>query len=180
MIIVGEAQIVSGAKLDFAIDLADFLGVRSISSATWATISGLTQVGASSISGTQTIARYTSTSVGSVYTPNVTAVLNTGDEAIFGFRLQVVSRIVVPAILSRAVGAKFTIDELPWDDYILGDSIASRSWSVGSGLSILSGGTTATPTLHATAAGVWYATEHIITASGQEDELAIPIAVRAL
>ncbi len=179
MIIVGEAQIVSGAKLDFSIDWADFLGARTLSSASWATISGLTLVGASSISGTRTIARYTSTNVGSVYTPNVTAVLSTTEELLAGFRLQVVSRIVVQD-LARAVGAKFTVEALPWSDYLDGDTISSRSWSVGSGLSILSGGTTATPKLEATAAGVWYATEHIITASGQEDERSIAVAVRAL
>ncbi len=179
MIIVGEAQIVSGAKLDFSIEWADALGGRSLSSASWATISGLTLVGASSISGTRTIARYTSTNVGSVYTPNVTAVLSTTEELLAGFRLQVVSRIVVQD-LARAVGAKFTVEALPWSDYLDGDTISSRSWSVGSGLSILSGGTTATPKLEATAAGVWYATEHIITASGQEDERSIAVAVRAL
>lgn len=179
MIVVGEAQIISGAKLDFSIEWADALGGRSLSSASWATISGLTLVGASSISGTRTIARYTSTNVGSVYTPNVTAVLSTTEELLAGFRLQVVSRIVVQD-LARAVGAKFTVEALPWSDYLDGDTISSRSWSVGSGLSILSGGTTATPKLEATAAGVWYATEHIITASGQEDERSIAVAVRAL
>mgnify|MGYP000999393477 FL=1 len=179
MIVVGEAQIISGAKLDFSIEWADALGGRSLSSASWATISGLTLVGASSISGTRTIARYTSTNVGSVYTPNVTAVLSTTEELLAGFRLQVVGRIVVQD-LARAVGAKFTVDALPWSEYLDGDTISSRSWSVGSGLSILSGGTTATPTIEATAAGVWYATEHIITASGQEDERSIAVAVRAL
>ena len=149
MIVVGEAQIISGAKLDFSIEWADALGGRSLSSASWATISGLTLVGASSISGTRTIARYTSTNVGSVYTPNVTAVLSTTEELLAGFRLQVVSRIVVQD-LARAVGAKFTVDALPWSDYLDGDTISSRSWSVGSGLSILSGGTTATPTIEAT------------------------------
>lgn len=179
MIIVGEAQMVSGAKLDFSIDWAAVLGARTISSATWATISGLTLVGASSISGTRTQARYTSTNVGAVYTPNVTAVLSTTEELIAGFRLQIVSRIVVQD-LARAVGAKFTVDALPWADYLGSDTISSRLWSVGSGLTILSGATTATPRLHATAAGVWYATEHIITASGQEDERSIAVAVRAL
>lgn len=179
MIIVGEAQIVSGAKLDFAIDWAAALGARTISSAAWATISGLTLVGASSISGARTLARYTSTNVGAVYVPNVTATLNTTEELIAGFRLQVVSRIVVQDI-ARAVGAKFTVDALPWSDYLSGDTIATRSWAVGTGLAILSGGTTATPRLQATAAGAWYATEHIITASGQEDERSIAIAVRAL
>ena len=179
MIIVGEAQIVSGAKLDFSIDWADFLGARTLSGATsWATISGLTLVGASSISGTRTIVRLTSSTLG-VYLPHVTAVLDTTEELLAGFRLQVVSRIVVQD-LARAVGAKFTVEALPWSDYLDGDTISSRSWSVGSGLSILSGGTTATPKLHATAAGVWYATEHIITASGQEDERSIAVAVRAL
>ena len=177
MIIVGEAQMVSGAKLDFAIDWADVLGARTISSAAWATISGLT-VSASSVSGTETIVRLTSSTLG-VYHPNVTAVLSTAEELLAGFRLQVVSRIVVQD-LARAVGAKFTVDALPWADYLDGDAISSRSWSVGSGLSILSGGMTATPKLHATAAGVWYATEHIITASGQEDERSIAVAVRSL
>lgn len=177
MIIVGEAQMVSGAKLDFAIDWADALGARTISSAAWATISGLT-VSASSVSGTETIARITSSTLG-VYHPNVTAVLSTAEELLAGFRLQVVSRIVVQD-LARAVGAKFTIDALPWSEYLDGDTISSRSWSVDSGLSILSGGTTATPKLQSTAAGVWYATEHIITASGQEDERSIAVAVRAL
>lgn len=181
MILVGEAQMVSGAKLDFAIDWSAFLGARTISSATWATISGLTQVGASSISSgnTRTNVRYTSTSVGSVYVPNVTAVLSTGDKALAGIRLQIVTRIVVQD-LARAVGAEFTIDALPWTDYIGSDTIASRSWAVGSGLTVLSGGTTATPKIQATAAGVWYATEHIITSSGQEDERSIAVAVRAL
>lgn len=178
MIVVGEAQIVSGAKLDFAIDWADFLGARTLSSALWATISGLTQVSAS-VSGSRTQVRYTSTNVGTVYTPNVTAVLSTTEELIAGFRLQIVPRIVVQD-LARAVGAKFTVDALPWADYLGGDTISSRSWSVGSGLSILSGGTTATPKLHATTAGVWYATEHIVTASGQEDERSIAVAVRSL
>lgn len=178
MIILGEAQIVSGAKLDFAIDWSAALGVRTISSATWATISGLTASGSSISGGSQTIVRLTSTTLG-VYLPNVTAVLNTTEELIAGFRLQVVSRIIVQD-LARAVGAKFSVDALPWSDYLDGDTISSRSWSVGSGLSILSGGTTATPTLHATAAGVWYATEHIVTASGQEDERSIAVAVRSL
>lgn len=177
MIIVGEAQIVSGAKLDFSIDWADFLGARALSSASWATISGLT-VSADSIATTRTIVRLTSSTLG-VYLPNVTAVLDTAEELLAGFRLQVVSRIVVQD-LARAVGAKFTVDALPWTEYLDGDTIASRSWSVGSGLSILSGGTTATPKLQATAAGVWYATEHIITASGQEDERSIAVAVRSL
>lgn len=178
MILVGEAQMVSGAKLDFSIDWASVLGARTISSATWAVISGLTQVSAS-VSGSRTQVRYTSTNVGTVYTPNVTAVLSTTEELIAGFRLQIVSRIVVQD-LARAVGAKFTVDALPWADYLGSDTISSRSWAVGSGLSILSGGTTATPRLHATTAGVWYATEHIVTASGQEDERSIAVAVRSL
>ncbi|OQA23293.1 MAG: hypothetical protein BWY63_00332 [Chloroflexi bacterium ADurb.Bin360] len=179
MIILGEAQIVSGAKLDFAIDWADVLGARTISSATWATISGLTASG-TSISGANTITnvRLTSSTLG-VYHPNVTAVLSTAEELLAGFRLQVVTRIVVQD-LARAVGAKFTVEALPWSDYLDGDAINSRSWSVGAGLTIASGGTTATPTLHATAAGVWYATEHIITTAGQEDERSIAVAVRAL
>ena len=177
MIIVGEAQMVSGAKLDFAIDWADALGARALSSASWATISGLT-VSADSIATTRTIVRLTSSTLG-VYLPHVTAVLDTTEELLAGFRLQVVSRIVVQD-LARAVGAKFTVEALPWSDYLDGDTISSRSWSVDSGLSIASGGTTATPTIEATAAGVWYATEHIITASGQEDERSIAVAVRAL
>lgn len=171
---------ISGAKLDFSIDWSAALGARTISSATWATISGLTVVGVPTVTGgVRTNVRYTSTSVGSVYTPNVTAVLSTTEELLAGFRLQIVSRIVVQD-LSRAVGAKFSVDALPWSDYLSGDTIASRSWTVGAGLSILSGGTTATPRLQATAAGVWYATEHIITASGQEDERSIAVAVRSL
>ena len=177
MIIVGEAQMVSGAKLDFAIDWADALGARALSSASWATISGLT-VSADSIATTRTIVRLTSSTLG-VYLPNVTAVLDTTEELLAGFRLQVVSRIVVQD-LARAVGAKFTVDALPWAEYLDGDTISSRTWSGGSGLSILAGGTTAPPKLHATAAGVWYATEHIITASGQEDERSIAVAVRSL
>ena len=180
MIVVGEAQIISGAKLDFSIEWADALGGRSLSSASWATISGLTLVGASSISGTRTIARYTSTNVGSVYTPNVTAVLSTTEELLAGFRLQVISRIVVQD-LARAVGAITILDALPWTDYLDGDTIASRSWAAsGAGLTITSGGTTATPKITAVSAGTWYATEHIITTSGQEDERSIAIVVRGL
>lgn len=178
MIVTGEAQMVAGAKLDFAIEWADMLRSRTLSLASWATIAGLTTV-SSSISGTQTVARLTSANVGAVYTPNVTATLSSGEKDTRGIRLQIVARIVVQD-LARAVGAEFTVDALPWSDYLAGDAIASRSWSVGSGLTILSGGTTATPRIQATTAGRWYATEHIVTASAQEDERSILVVVRSV
>ena len=177
MIILAEYQMVSGEKLDFAVDFATFLGARTISSTAWAAISGLTQTAATPTT-TQAGVRITSTTLGT-YLPNVTAVLSTAEEEIRAFRLDVVARIVVQDI-SKAVGAKFKPDALDWTDELGSDTISSRAWSVGAGLSILSGGTTATPMLQATAAGLWYATEHLVCTSGQEHERAIAVSVRGL
>ena len=109
MIILAEYQMVSGEKLDFAVDFATFLGARTISSTAWATISGLTQTAATPTS-TQAGVRITSTTLGT-YLPNVTAVLSTAEEEIRAFRLDVVARIVVQDI-SKAVGAKFKPDAI--------------------------------------------------------------------
>ncbi len=168
---------VSGEKLDFAMDFAALLGARTISSTSWAALSGLTQTAATPTT-TQAGVRITSTTPG-VYLPQVTAVLSTSEEEIRAFRLEVVTRIVVQDLV-KAVGAKFKPDALPWADELDGDPISSRAWGVGAGLSILSGGTTAQPMLQATAAGLWYATEHLVCASGQEHERAIVVAVRGL
>ncbi len=170
-----DAAMVLGAKLDFTIDWGAWLDGRTISSASWAAVSGLTK-NSDTVNGDETRVRYTPSAVG-VYLPSVTVTLNTTEEEVRGLRLHVLTRIVVQD-LAKAIGAKFVIDALPWTDYLDGDTISTRSWSVGAGLSILSGGTTATPKLQATAAGVWYATEHIVTASGQEDERAVVVTVR--
>ena len=99
---------------------------------------------------------------------------------IAAFRLEIVTRIIVQD-LTMAVGAVKILDELPWTPYLDGDTIASRSWSSsGAALTITSGGTTATPKVTAVSAGTWYATEHIVTTSGQEDERSIAIVVRGL
>ena len=179
MIIVGEAQMVAGAKLDFTIDWSERLGGDTLANGSWATISGLTRI-SSSISGDETQVRYTSANVGAVYLPNVTATFGGGDTPIAAFRLEIVSRIVAQD-LALATGAVITLDALPWTPYLDGDTIASRSWSSsGAGLTITSGGTTATPKVTAVSAGTWYATEHIVTTSGQEDERSIAIVVRGL
>ena len=179
MIIVGDAQQVAGAKLDYAIDFAPVLGAATLSSAAWATISGLTNLG-DSTAGTAALVRYTSATAGAVYLANVAATLSTGEIVIAAIRLEIVTRIIVQD-LALAVGAITILDALPWTDYLDGDTIASRSWAAsGAGLTLTSGGTTATPKITAVSAGTWYATEHIITASGQEDERSIAIVVRGL
>ena len=63
MILVGDAQQVAGAKLDYAVDFADVLGAATLSSAAWATISGLTNLG-DSTAGATALVRYTSATVG--------------------------------------------------------------------------------------------------------------------
>ena len=179
MILVGDAQQVAGAKLDYAVDFADVLGAATLSSAAWATISGLTNLG-DSTAGATALVRYTSATVGAIYLANVAATLSTGEIVIAAFRLEIVTRIIVQD-LTMAVGAVKILDELPWTPYLDGDTIASRSWSSsGAGLTITSGGTTATPKVTAVSAGTWYATEHIVTTSGQEDERSIAIVMRGL
>lgn len=179
MILVGDAQQLAGAKLDYAVDFAAVLGAATLASANWATISGLTNLG-DSIAGSEALVRYTSATAGATYLANVAATLSTGEIVIAAFRLEIVTRIIVQD-LAMAVGAVKVLDALPWTDYLDGDTIASRSWAAsGAGLTITSGGTTATPKVTAVSAGTWYATEHIVTTSGQEDERSIAIVVRGL
>lgn len=180
--IVGELQIAAGTKLDLAIDFAPYLDSigATLSSAVWATISGLTNLG-DSVAGSVARVRYTSVNVGAVYLPNVAASLSTGDVSIMAIRLEIVQRIVHGDLVTLIIGATTTLAANDWSNALDGDTIANRSWaSSGAGLTITSGGTTATPKVTAVAAGTWYATEHIVMTSGQEDERSRPIVVRGL
>lgn len=176
-LIVGNAAMVAAAKLDFSLDWATQLGGDTIASASWPAVSGLTQLAASATTTTTTV-RYTGGTLGTRYQPRCHIVRTSGQEDERAFELTIVERIVVLE-LELAYGAIRTIGPIDWTAYLGGDAISSHAWTV-SGLTIVGSSTSATVRVSASASGVYYATDHIVTASGQEDERSILLAVQAL
>ena len=126
MILVGDAQQVAGAKLDYAVDFADVLGAATLSSAAWARSAG---------SQISVIARPVRRRLSATRARrSARSPWRTWRDAqhrrivIAAFRLEIVTRIIVQD-LTMAVGAVKILDELPWTPYLDGDTIASRSWS---------------------------------------------------
>lgn len=179
-LIVGDAAMVAAAKLDFQINWASQLGGATITLATWPAISGLTQVSAANTTTTTTV-RYTGGAVGTRYQPRVHITRSDGLEDERAFNLTIVPQIVVLE-LELPLSAIRTVGPIDWTSYLNGDTISTHAWSVSpaSGLSIIGAATGATVKLSATAEGVSFVTDHIVTASGQEDERSIQVVVKAL
>lgn len=176
-LIVGNAAMVAAAKLDFALDWAAQLGGDPIASASWPAVSGLTQIAASNTTTTTTV-RYTGGAAGTRYQPRCHIVRSSGQEDERAFELSIVERIVVLE-LELAYGAIRDIGPIDWTAYLGGDAISTHAWTA-TGLTIVGSTTGATVRVSATASGVFYATDHSVTASGQEDERSILLAVQAL
>lgn len=163
MLTVPEIQLVPASKRDIALAFAD-LGV--ISAAAWSSLSPLTEIASTFDDDSATIRLGAASGVpGTLYRPIVT-ITHAGGTWVQPIHVTVLARIIV-AELVLAVGTVLTIGPIDWSEIIGDDPIASRVWSVSG--SVTGASTSATIAI-TVAAGLGYATEHIVTASGQEDE----------
>ena len=163
MLTVPEIQMTPASELDIALDFAD-LGI--ISAAAWGGLSPLTEISSTFDDTSATIRLGAASGVaGTLYRPTVT-LTHAGGTWVQPIHVTVLARIVV-AELQLAAGTVITIGPIAWSEIIGDDPIASRVWSVSG--SVTGASTSATIAI-TVAAGLGYATEHIVTASGQEDE----------
>ena len=85
------------------------------------------------------------------------------------------------AVFTKDLAAKLDY-EIDWSDWLVGDTIATSTWSVPAGLTqVTSSNTSVTTTIRlsgGTHGSDYECLNHIVTASGQEDERAILIEVR--
>jgi hypothetical protein len=175
--LAGEITKVPTAVVDIGMDVAALLGA-SVIDALNVTASGVA-VDDSDFDGADVFARI-SGGTADVLT-HVAFQVTRADALIFTryIAVKVVARLVV-ATTQKAPADIIQLPATDWSEVLASDTIASRSWS-GGGLTIASGGTTATPTLSGGVAGQDYdATETITTAGGQTDARVHVIQVRTL
>ncbi len=163
MLTVPEIQLVPASKRDIELAFAS-LGV--ISDADWSGLSPLTEIASTFDDDSVTIRLGAASGVaGTLYRPAVT-ITHADGVWVQPIHVTVLARIIV-AELELAVGTVITLGPIDWSEIIGDDTIASRTWSVSGSVS---GSSTASTITITVAAGLGYATEHIVTASGQEDE----------
>lgn len=165
---------VQAAILDYRLDWSAWLGGDTISTASW-TVTGATKVTENSTTTTATV-RISGGTPGVAATAKCTITTAAGLVEVRSIELAIVARLEAKQI-AKAPGATMAIPAPTWD--VGSDSISSYAWSVASGLTIASGGSTATVKISGGTVGADYAlTCHIVTSGGQEDERVISVQVR--
>jgi hypothetical protein len=176
-LLTGELTKVPTAVLDISVDVSALLGVSTIASISVSS-AGVT-VASSSYLGATVSARISGGAADTI--TSIAFQVTRADGLVFTryVAVKVVARLVV-ATTQKAPNDIIQLPATDWSEVLGSDTIASRSWS-GGGLTIASGGTTATPTLSGGVAGQDYdATETITTAGGQTDARVHVIQVRTL
>ncbi len=168
---------VQGATLDYRFDWSALLGTDTIDSVSW-TVSGVT-AGATSNTTTTATQRVSGGSVGTAASIKCHIVTTAGYEDERTLALTIVPSVEAKAI-QKAPGAIIAVPAPTWTD--LGtDTVSSYSWAVASGITIASGGSSATVVISGGTAGNDYAaTCTMTTTAGQIDVRVVTIQVREL
>ncbi len=166
---------VASAILDYQINWATWLGTDTISTADWV-VTGATE-GTNGTTTTTATVRVSAGTAGSTATLKCTITTAAGLIEVRSIELAIVASIQATQVL-KAPGATMAIPAPTWSD-IGGDTISTYTWSAGTGLTIASGGSTATVKVSGGTAGSDYAlTCAIVTSGGQEDSRVITVQVR--
>jgi hypothetical protein len=166
---------VQAAVLDYRLDWSAWLGTDTIASSTW-TVTGATKNTENNTTTTSTV-RVSAGSAGTPATALCTITTTAGYIEVRSIELQIVSALVAREVL-KAPGATMAIPAPTWSD-LGSDTISTYTWSAAAGLTIASGGSTATVVVSGGTAGVDYAlTITITTTGGQTDARVITVQVR--
>jgi hypothetical protein len=166
---------VQAAVLDFQIDWSAWLGADTIDTAAWV-VTGATE-GANTTTTTTTTVRVSGGTPGTPATLQCTITTDAGLIEVRSIKVEILASMEAKRIL-KAPGATMAIPAPTWSD-LGGDTIDTYTWSAQAGLTIASGGSTATVIVSGGTAGVDYSlTCAIVTASGQEDARVITVQVR--
>ena len=168
---------VVGATLDVRFDWSALLGSDTIASVAWS-VSGVT-AGATSNTTTTATQRISGGSAGT--TATVECTITTAASYVY---VRTVAITVVTAIVAREIvkapGETIAVPAPTWSD-LGSDTAASYSWAAATGLTIASGGSSATVVISGGTAGMDYAlTCTMTTTAGQIDARVVTIQVRDL
>jgi hypothetical protein len=166
---------VAASVLDYRFDWSAWLGSDTIDTAAWA-VTSATKDSENATTTTSTV-RVSGGTAGTSATLKNTITTAAGLLEVRSIELQIVASIIAREVV-KAPGATKAIPAPTWSD-LGGDPISTYTWSAASGLTIGSGGSTATVVVSGGTAGVDYAlTCAIETAGGQEDSRVILVQVR--
>lgn len=168
---IAEVLKVPAAILDYAI-----VGPAndSLVSGAWTVPAGLTKASESFVP-TAARVRLSGGTAGNGYRCSALAVGASGQQYAFVLTVVVVARIVVKEFTLR-IGEVLDYP-MGWSSDVVGDTIVSHAWAA-TGLTITGATNTAMVRLSGSTVGEFYATDHIATVSGQEDERSILVRVR--
>lgn len=168
---------VSTAILDYRINWSAWLTAQNndtISSAAW-DVTGATE-GTNGNTTTTTTVRVSAGTAGTPATLKCTITTAASRIEVRSIALDIVSSIIAKEIF-KAPGATMAVPAPTWSG--LNDTISTYTWSAAAGLTIASGGSTATVVISGGTAGVDYAlTCAIVTSNAQEDSRVILVQVR--
>jgi len=169
---------VASAILDYQLNWAAWLTAQSndtISAVDWV-VTGATE-GTNSNTTTTATVRISAGTAGTLATAKCTITTAAGLIDVRSIELSIVASLEATQVV-KAPGATMAIPAPTWSD-LGGDTISTYSWSAAAGLTIASGGSTATVKVSGGTAGVDYAlTCAIVSSSGQEDSRVITVQVR--
>ena len=163
------------AKRDYSVDWSTNAPGDDITAVIWSVPAGITNL-ATSYSGSVATIRLSGGTVGQTYQISCTATRQSGQVDKRTFLVTIVPRIVaLVAVKDPGAAVDFSIS---WAGLIGADTVSTYSWS-GDSLSIVGTSNAATVRLSGGSAGqTYYPTVHIVTASGQEDDRTIEIAIQ--
>lgn len=163
------------AIIDYGLIWTDNLAGDTIASATWTVPAGLTKDG-ESFTTNQSNVRLRGGTIDTSYNCKCHIATAGGRENERIVTIKVAQYIVVGEVTKRP-GAiiDYSLDWLT--RYIQSDSIVSHSWSA-PGLSIVGASNLVTVRLSGSTIGAFYATDHVVMLSGQEDDRSILVVVR--
>lgn len=166
-----------GATLDYRLDWSAYLGADMISSVAW-TVSGAT-AGAASNTTTTATQRISGGSAGTTATARCAITTAAGVVDARTINIDIVASLVAREVL-KSPAATIPIPAPTWTD-LGSDPISTYAWSAASGLTIASGGSSATVVVSGGTAGQDYdLTCTVTTSAGQVDARVIRVQVRAL
>lgn len=164
------------AILDYGLAWAGNIVADTITGVTWTIPAGITKV-SESLTTTQTNVRLSGGTIGQSYDCKVLITRSpSGQKDPRVIRITIVQYIVLKKYTLRP-GAELDYQPDWLSSYAQGDTISSHSWSAG-GLTIIGASNAAAVRLSGSNAGLFYATDHIVMTSGQEDDRSLMIRVR--